>query len=83
MDEKEADGEISISRALSLVHHETRYPLPRYVGGQHSLSSKINTHAPCEGANAEEEEPKVRTATAAAKKVVERSMVALVGLMLS
>jgi len=35
------------------------------------------THTPCEGANAEEEDAKARAATAAAKKVVERSMVAL------
>ena len=68
------------------VEHRLSYitrPDIRYRATCRRTIPLIEKYAPCEGANAEEEEPKVRTATAAAKKVVERSMVALVGLMLS
>jgi predicted nucleic acid-binding Zn ribbon protein len=38
-----------------------------------------HTHTPCDGANARDEVAKARAATAAAKKVVERSMVGMKG----
>jgi len=47
----------------------------RYSNNVYHLEAKSCNSTPCDGANARDEVAKARAATAAAKKVVERSMV--------